>query len=182
MTLRWAARRAREFASRAWRDRTGAAALEFALIGPVFIALTLGILQVSIVWFAKTELQSATEHAARLVFTGQTNSTSYNTQAKFLNALCANLPVILQCSGVMINLAPQASISSVSTAAPTLTYSGSGAVTNTFGYNPGTFGDIMVLSVLYQLPVAGAALFNFSTQSNGSLLLVATVVFQNEPQ
>ena len=73
-------------------------------------------------------------------------------------------------------------MSSVDTSAPTLTYNGAGAVTNTFTYNPGAYGEVMVLQVLYQFPVVGAALFNFSTQSNGTLLMVATVVFENEPQ
>ena len=182
MTRRGAARWARTLLSRGWRDRSGTTAGEFAIIAPIFFSIVLGVIQVAIVWFAKTELQSATESAARLVLTGQTSATAYNTQAKFLNALCANLPVIFQCSQVMISLAPQASISSVSTATPTLTYNSSGVVTNTFGYNPGTSGQIMVLQVLYQLPVVGAPLFNFSTQSNGSLLVTATVVFENEPQ
>jgi Flp pilus assembly protein TadG len=182
MTRRTAEKWARALSARGWRDRGGVSAVEFALVAPIFISIVLGIIQVAIVWFAKTELQSATEAAARLVLTGQTSATAYNTQAKFLNALCANLPVIFQCGQVMINLAPQASISSVSTATPTLTYNSSGAVTNTFSYNPGTYGQIMVLQVLYQLPVVAAPLFNFSTQSNGSLLLTATVVFENEPQ
>jgi Flp pilus assembly protein TadG len=182
MTRRRAARSSRGLWSRGWRNPVGTTAVEFALIAPIFISIVLGIIQVAIVWFAKTELQSATETAARLVLTGQTSATAYNTQAKFLNALCANLPVIFQCSQVMISLVPQASISSVSTATPTLTYNSSGGVTNTFGYSPGTYGQIMVLQVLYQLPVVAAPLFNFSTQSNGSLLLAATVVFENEPQ
>jgi Flp pilus assembly protein TadG len=163
------------------RDASGATAVEFAAIAPMMLAILLGVLQVALVWFAKTELFSATQSAARLVFTGQTAST-YNSQAKFLNALCANLPVIFQCSGIMINMAPQASISSVSTATPTLTYNSSGAVTNTFAYNAGTNDSVMVLQVMYQFPVIAAPLFNISTQANGTLLLVATVVFQNEPQ
>ena len=105
----------REFWRRARRNQAGTTAVEFALVAPVFISLILAIIQIAVVWVAKTELQTATETAARLVFTGQTNSTAYNTQTKFLNALCANLPAIISCSGVMINLAPQTSISSVST-------------------------------------------------------------------
>lgn len=182
MNIRRTARWARRFWARARRDRSGATAVEFAVIAPVFISIMLATIQVAIVWFAKTELQSATETAARLVFTGQTSTSSYNSEAKFLTSLCANLPVIIQCGGVMVNLAPQASISSVSTAAPTLTYNTSGAVTNTFSYGTGTYGQVMVLQVLYQLPVVAGQLLNFSTQSNGSLLLVATVVFENEPQ
>jgi Flp pilus assembly protein TadG len=162
-------------------DASGATAIEFAFLAPLMLAILLGILQVALIWFAKTELFSATQTAARLVYTGQTSST-YNSQTKFLNALCANLPVIFQCNGVLINMTPQTSISAVSTASPTLSYDGSGAVTNHFVYNAGKNSDVMVLQVMYQFPVVAAQLFNFATQANGSLLLVATVVFQNEPQ
>jgi len=116
--------------------------------------------------------------SGREVFTGNAAS----TEATFQTALCANLPVIIQCSGVMINLQPQASLSAVSTAPPALTYDGSGNVTNTFNYNPGTTNQVMVLQVMYQLPVVAGYLFDFASQSNGSILLVATYVFENEPQ
>lgn len=180
MNVRRLDKSARAIWTRARRDVSGATAVEFALIAPVLAAIIFATLQAAVVYFAKTELQSATETAARLVFTGQT-STTYATEFSFQNALCANLPAIIQCGGVMISLAPQASISSVSTASPTLTYNSQGQVTNTFAYNAGTANQVMVLQVLYQLPVVAGPLFNFSTQSNGQALMVATVVFENEP-
>ena len=166
---------------RARLDQSGVSAVEFALIAPIFVAIILGTPQAAVVWFAKTKLQDAVGAAARLVLTGQTQSANY-TQANFATAMCSNLPVIFVCNGLMINLAPQAPISRVSTAAPTRTYDSHGNVTNTFGFNSGAAGSVMVLQVLYQFPVIAGPLFAFSTQSNGSLLMVATVVFQNEPQ
>jgi Flp pilus assembly protein TadG len=162
------------------RDKAGVTAVEFAFVAPVFIAIVLAILQVAVAYFAKTALQSATQTAARLVFTGQTGTT-YNSKAKFQQALCANIPVIIQCNGLLISLAPQGSLSSVSTATPKLTYDANGNVTNTFTYNAGAGNQIMVLQVLYQLPVVAGPLFGLFTQANGTLLTVATVVFQNEP-
>jgi hypothetical protein len=66
------------------------------------------------------------------------------------------------------------------TSSPTLTYNGSGAVTNTWNANFGSTGSLMVLQVMYQFPVVGGPLFTFSTQSNGSNLMVSTAVFVNE--
>jgi Flp pilus assembly protein TadG len=171
---------ARAQTRRALRDRTGATAIEFALVAPVFISLALATIQSAVIWFAKTELQLATETASRLVFTGQT-ANAYASLSNFKTALCPNLPAVIQCNDVMINLTPQASISAVSTAPPTLTYNPDGSVSNNFNYNPGASSQIMVLQVMYQLPVVAGPFFDFSTQSNGKLLLVSTVVFQNEP-
>ena len=176
-----AVRAVRRSWARARRDERGLAAVEFALTVPIFIAIVFGTLQAAVVWFAKTELQSAVGDAARLVFTNQAQASGF-TETTFQNAICAELPVIFSCSNLMVSLSPQASISSISTAAPTLTYNASGAVTNTFPYSPGTYGEVMVLQVLYQFPVIGGPLFSYSTQANGSLLMVATAVFQNEPQ
>ena len=69
MTMRRAAKWARALWVRGWRDRAGTTATEFVMIAPIFISVILGIVQVAIVWFAKTELRSATETAARLVLT-----------------------------------------------------------------------------------------------------------------
>jgi len=174
-----------EFLRAAWvrahRDQSGATAVEFAFIAPIFVGFLLALLQIAVVWFAKAELQNGTEAAARLVLTGQAQSRGF-TQAQFASALCADLPTIFNCSGLMFNLQPQTSITSVNTTAPTLTYDSNGNVTNSWVYNPGTGGQIMVMQVMYQFPVIAGPLFNFSTQSNGTLLLVATTVFRDETQ
>ena len=166
---------------RAARDERGVTALEFALIAPIFLSILLATLQVFVVYLAKTQLQLATEYAARLVLTNQTATANYNTEALFKTALCSQVAIILQCqSGVYVSLQP-ATITSVPTAAPSLTYSASGGVSNTFPYNPGDAGNVMVLQTLYQLPVIAGPLFSFATQANGTLLLTSTVVFINEP-
>jgi Flp pilus assembly protein TadG len=175
-----AARGARAMLARALGDRTGSTAVEFALVAPIFVGLAMATLQSAVIWFAKTELQAATETAARLVFTRQ--SATYASQATFQTQLCNNLPALINCNNVVITLTPQVSISAVSTSPPPLTYSASGALTNTgTTFSPGVNGQVMVLQVFYQLPVVAGPLFDFATQPNGTLQLVSTVVFQNEP-
>ena len=58
----------------------------------------------------------------------------------------------------------------------------SGAVTNTWSYNPGNPGDIVILRLMYDWPVIGGILTpGLSNQPNGSSLMVGTAVFKNEP-
>jgi len=72
--------------------------------------------------------------------------------------------------------------SSANTATPTLTFDGSGNVTNSWQYNPGDSGDIVVLRVMYVWPVVlGPLGFNLSNLSNGNRLLMSSAAFQNEP-
>jgi Flp pilus assembly protein TadG len=173
--------RLRDLWSRGRRDQSGVAAIEFAFIAPIFLGFMLALLQIAVVWFAKVELENGTEAAARLVLTGQAQSQGF-TRAQFASALCGDLPVIFNCSGLMFNLQPQTSITAVNTTAPTLTYGANGKVTNTWAYIPGTGGQIMVLQVLYEFPVIAGPLFGFSSQPDGALLMVATTVFRNETQ
>jgi len=170
------------------RDRKGSTLVEFGLIAPGFIAMILFLLQVTVIYSAAAVLQEGTENAARLVLTGQAKSSGMTTAASFTTALCGNakINIFFSCSGLMVNLvdataAPSPTTLAQDAAAPTLTFNAHGAVSNNFGYGLGAQGDIMVLQVMYQWPAYAAKLMNMSTQSNGNVLLVATVVFRNEP-
>jgi Flp pilus assembly protein TadG len=50
---------------RLWRDRSGASALEFALVAPLFILLITGIFQMGMGFYANAGLRSGVEAAAR---------------------------------------------------------------------------------------------------------------------
>ena len=163
------------------RRQNGAAAIEFALVAAPTIALVLAILQIGLVYFAEAALETTVEDTARLVLTGQAQSEGL-TQSQFGQALCNKSPGLFTCSNFMINLQPAASFATINTAAPTLTFDSNGNVTNTWQYNPGNPGDIMVMQVMYQWPVfLGPLGFNLSNLSNGTRLLMSTAVFRNEP-
>jgi Flp pilus assembly protein TadG len=175
------ARSGRAMLARFLRRQNGAAAIEFALVAAPTIALVLAILQIGLVYFAEEALETTVEDTARLVLTGQAQSEGL-TQSQFGQALCNKSPGLFTCSNFMINLQPAASFATVNTAAPTLTYDSHGNVTNTWQYNPGNPGDIMVMQVMYQWPVfLGPLGFNLSNLSNGTRLLMSTAVFRNEP-
>lgn len=50
---------------RLWRDRRGGAAIEFAFVGPVFITLMLGALELGRMYYVRQSMEYATEQAAR---------------------------------------------------------------------------------------------------------------------
>jgi Flp pilus assembly protein TadG len=160
-----------------WRDaESGAGAVEFAMLSPVFIALILIAIQTAVMFLAKSELDLATQAAAREVMTGQVT-----TSAQLQTALCNNIGGIFTCSNMMINMQSYSTLASMQTSTPTVNYNSGGAVSNSWTTNFGTAGSLMVMQVMYQFPVFGfGPLFSFATQSNGTNLMISTAVFVNE--
>ncbi len=172
-------RRARAAIERFLLCRDGSPAVEFALVAAPFVALLVAIMQVGLIYFAQESLESAVEQTARLVLTGQSASM---TQSQFATALCNNSPGLFTCANFMIDLQPASSFASANVSQPTLTFNASGQVTNTWQYNTGVPGDIMVMRVMYEWPVfLGPLGFNLSNEPNNMLLMMATSVFRNEP-
>lgn len=106
---------------RLWRDEGGGALIEFALIAPMFFALILAILNISLIFLTQAGLETAAEQAARLLMTGQIQTwgyapsgssyTSYNggsgmTAANFKAAICGQLGASSLPSGADPNNTP----------------------------------------------------------------------------
>ncbi len=75
--------------------RAGSAALEFALVAPVFFLLMFAIIETSIIYFAQASLQYAVNDVARLVRTGQAQSMS---PSAFRTQICNDISPLLACS------------------------------------------------------------------------------------
>jgi Flp pilus assembly protein TadG len=160
------------------RSRSGATAVEFAIIAPVFLALLYAILQTALVFFAQQVLQTATTQAARLIMTGQAQSGNY-TASQFQQAVCTDATSLFNCSGIYVNVETASSFSSISMLNPVSngTFSSTG-----MSYSPGGTGDIEVVQVFYEWPVwTGPLGFSLSNASGNKHVLVATAAFRNEP-
>jgi Flp pilus assembly protein TadG len=168
------------------RCRKGATAVEFALVAAPFLALLVAILQSALVFFASRVLDEVTEEASRYIMTGQAQQGGVS-QAGFKTYVCtgsntsALVSALFTCSNIMINVQNYSDFASASTTSPTLTFN-NGNVSNTWSYNTGNPGDIIVVQVMYQWPVVlGPLSMNLSNLSNGNRLLVSTAVFKSEP-
>ena len=161
-------------------DVSGATAIEFALLALPFLGLIYGVVQTALVFFVGQVLETTAEAAGRIILTGQAQ-TQGMTQSQFASAVCSQVPGLLKCNNLMIDVETASSFSGANTSAPTLTFGPQGQVTNVWQYQPGNPGDIVVLRVMYQWPlVRGPMSFNIANLSNGNRLLVATAVFKNE--
>jgi len=169
---------------RRWRafcaDRSGATAVEFALIGAPFIALLVALIQTFLVFFAQQLLEQVVIQASRTILTGQAQAQSLS-QSQFASVVCSNVTILFNCSNLMIDVQVAGAWSSANAGPPTLTFDGNGNVTNTWQFSPGNPGDIVVVRVMYQWPVfLGPLGFNLSNLSNGNRLIMASTAFMNE--
>src|ERR1700760_902852 len=79
------------------RNRRGSAAVEFALVAPVFFALLFAIIETAIVFFAGQVLETVTQDAARMIMTGQAQTAAY-TKVQFKNYVCGRISVLFDCA------------------------------------------------------------------------------------
>jgi len=161
------------------RSRRGSAAVEFALVAPVFFALLFAILETALMFFASQVLETITQDSARMIVTGQAQSSSF-TQTQFKTYVCGRIAALFNCNSLYVDVESYSSFSSI-TLNSQIDVNGN-FVNNNMQYSPGGPGDIVVVRLFYpwQLFVTGLG-YNISNLSGNQRLLVATAAFQNEP-
>jgi Flp pilus assembly protein TadG len=167
-------------ARRLIRQQDGAAAVEFGLIAAPFLALVFAIMETAIVFFAGQALETAAADSARLIMTGQAQTSGYS-QSQFKTAVCNKIYGLFNCSaGLYVDVKSYTAFSSIDTSKPI--DSNGNLQTGSFGYTPGGPGDIVVVRLMYQWPVYVSLLgLSLSDTSGGKRLIMATVAFRNEP-
>jgi Flp pilus assembly protein TadG len=161
------------------RNRRGSAAVEFALVAPVFFALLFAIIETAIVFFAGQVLETVTQDSARMIMTGQAQVAGYG-QAQFKTYVCGKITVLFDCvNGISIDVQSYPSFSGVSISNPI--DAGKNFVPPN-NYSAGGPGDIVVVRLFYQWPLFVTGLgYNIANLSGSKRLLTATAAFRNEP-
>jgi len=152
--------------------------VEFALVAPVFFALLFAILESGIMFFADQTLESIAQSSARMILTGQAQSSGF-AQADFKTYVCGQIPAIFDCNNVYVDVQSYSTFGSITLSSQ---IDGSNNFIVPSNYSPGGPGNIVVVRLFYQwqLFVTGFG-FNVSNLAGNKKLLIATVVFQTEP-
>jgi Flp pilus assembly protein TadG len=161
-------------------DDRGAAAVEFGIDGSAFMMMLLACFEFGYMLFIQSVLDNAARDAARLIRTGQVQ-TSGSPTSTYSTLLCNEVGAVIGCG----NLVYQALVFNDWTSAQTsletpLTRSSNGTFTSS-GFNPGTAGQIMVVTVAYNYSFFTPWIASLLGSSSNSAGLISTVVFQNEP-
>jgi Flp pilus assembly protein TadG len=161
------------------RQRKAATLIEFAVIAIPFFFLITGIVEVGLVFWAGYELENATAAAARLVRTGQAQTSGY-TVDQLRSQLCQNVVILANCN-TKVQLSVQTFPTFAGISSPSSVNQNGGLKTN-FTYSPGGPGAIVFLVAFYEWPLStpltSAALANLG---DGNYLLQSSIAFRNEP-
>jgi Flp pilus assembly protein TadG len=171
-------------AARGWgfaRDKSGASAIEFALIAWPLILLLLVSFEIGLVFFANASLDNATARAARMIRTGQAQTQGFDAGA-FKSQVCKRLSGPIKCGDLKLDVRHYANFAA---AASNLTnpLDSSGKLKTSFSYDPGVGGDIVVVRAFYEWPLIAKMPkgIGLSNMNNGDRLLVSTAAFRSEP-
>jgi Flp pilus assembly protein TadG len=168
---------ARDLFRRFGRNRIGSAAVEFALVAPVFCALLFATLETGIIFFANQYLETLTQDGARMILTGQAQNGNY-TQAQFQSYICSQVAALFNCSSIYVNVQSFSSFETLTATCPI----SNGTFVNNMQYNPGGPGDVVIVQLFYAWPQIVTGLGYNITNLNGNYrLLCTTAAFRNEP-
>jgi Flp pilus assembly protein TadG len=160
------------------RSHSASAAVEFALVAPVFFALLFAIIETATMFFASQVLETMTQDSARQIMTGQAQSGGM-TQTQFQQYVCTQIPALFTCSAVFVDVE---SFSSFANVTINNQIDASGNFINNMQYNPGGPCAIVMVRLFYQWPLFVTGLgYNISNMSGNQRLLSASAAFKNEP-
>ncbi|HEY2707484.1 MAG TPA: TadE/TadG family type IV pilus assembly protein [Caulobacteraceae bacterium] len=161
--------------------RSGATAVEFAIICAPFFALLFSILELGLIFMGSTAMDAATSAAARQIRTGQLQAGASNNAAGFKTILCDDISWIstADCTANMsLDVRTFPSFASIDLTPPIT----SNAIDpSKLTFNSGSSCDIVVVRAFYPwtliTPVLEPGLPNLGANQR---LLTTTVVFRNE--
>lgn len=172
------------------RNRRGSAAIEFALIAPLFFVMLFAIMETALIFFAAQVLETGTQDSARLMLTNQALNTGM-TQAQFTADLCNRVKVLFSCDGTsssplivsVRSYSPGVTIPAADLADPIVNR----VFVSNAVYQVPKSGDTVLVRAFYSWPqfVTGLG-YNISNigsdSSSYKRLLAATAAFRTEPQ
>jgi Flp pilus assembly protein TadG len=161
------------------RNRRGSAAVEFALVAPMFFGLLFAIIETGMVFFAGQVLETVTQDSARAIMTGQTQGASVS-QSAFKTEVCGRIVALFDCvNGIYVDVRSYPSFGTV--VIPNQIDAGKNFI-NDMKFCPGKPEEIVVVRVFYQWPLFLTSLgFDMSDLAGSKRLLTATATFKNEP-
>ena len=156
----------------------GSTAIEFSLMAIPYVMLTMGIIEVSLMYASASLLEGATSKAARLVRTGQIQQAAGDPEAIFRDAICSYTTALIQCDDVQIEVVPIDSFADYSNYEAT--YDEDGNLVPQ-GFDAGGSNDEILIRAVYQYKMMTPFVGQILSGATGSRRFVSTIVLQTEP-
>jgi Flp pilus assembly protein TadG len=163
--------------SRLAHSKAGLTAIEVALVMPVFILLTFGIVETAMLFFIATTLEAQTGAAGRQIRTGNVQA-SGNPINAFKDIMCNGLGGVIDCDRVIFDVRSYSSFGGVSYPS----FLNPDGTANNPQFTPGAPGDIVIVRVVYQWDILTPFLGQFFGDNGGQTKqLSSAAAFRNEP-
>jgi Flp pilus assembly protein TadG len=163
------------------RDRSGATAVEFAMVSPLFFGFLFAILETGTLFLRTTAIDAGVEEAKRVTMTGQIAAAGGGaaSEAAFRKAFCDQVSWLITCNDVKFDVRAFQVWGAAAMPSPV-----QGGVFNPAGlqFNPGQPCQIVVIRAYYQtMSLTGMIRNDVATLAGGSILLTGAAAFRNEP-
>ncbi|MGF1545180.1 MAG: TadE/TadG family type IV pilus assembly protein [Parvularculaceae bacterium] len=160
------------------RDDFGGAAVEFAIIAPIFLGLFFSIVEAGFYFFTNSATDAAASQAARLIRTGQAQNTSIS-ETQFKQRICDIVDALGDCADLYVDVRSFASFAALAGASTTTICDNSGTPQYQLG-GPSAIQRVRVCFVYRSINPTIGGKFKFNVEGSGRNL-VSTVIFCNEP-
>lgn len=165
------------------RSREGASAVEFAIVAPIFLALTFAILEAGFFFFIQSATEAANAKAARLIRTGQAQGGAID-QSAFFNEICDVVKLYGDCNQrLTVEVKRYNSFAGLAAdaAGPTCRDADQAAI-DALDYQAGAAREIVRVRVCYlhKALTPGIGL-KLARAQNGEVKMISTSIFRNEP-
>ena len=156
----------------------GTTAIEFSLLAIPYLMLSLGIIELSVMYTSASLLEGATGSASRMIRTGQLQQDGGDPETLFRDGLCEYAVVLINCNDVVVEAVQMDSFADFDTYAPS--YDGDGNMVSQ-GFNAGGSNDRVLIRVAYRYEMMTPFIGTLIAGPTSSRLFMSTVVLQTEP-
>lgn len=165
------------------RDRNGSSAVEFAIVVPIFFALTFSIIEAGWFFFVNSAVDAATAKASRLIRTGQVQGGAIDRDA-FFDEICNVVKLFGDCDQqltVDVERFDSFTALAADTSNPVCRNADAADIAG-LQFNSGSQRDIVRVRICYLHKATNPGLGLRLEEADGSRKkMIATTIFRNEP-
>jgi Flp pilus assembly protein TadG len=164
-------------AIRNWfKTSEGATAIEFSLLVMPFMLITLGIIELSIMFLSASMVEGATDSAARLIRTGKIQQSAGDQESMFREALCDYATALVDCNDMIVEVI---SIDSYADYTDPV-YDSDGTMISQ-GFDPGGSNGKVIVRVAFRYEMVTPIVGHMLNGADGGTQFISTIVMQSEP-
>lgn len=162
---------------RKWfRRDDGSTAIEFSLLFMPYMLISLGIMEISLMFASASILEGATDSASRLIRTGNIQQSSADPETAFRDKMCEFAVILIDCADVEIEVSVLDNYGDYTGAS----FDGDGNMVSS-GFDAGGSNDKVLIRVAYRYQMITPLVGPLLNGPGGSTLFISTIVLQTEP-